>query len=477
MPLVMRKLPNQDLYRVYNPKTKEIHSYGTTLENAKKQITLLNMIDAGVTLQPLKKVAPKELNDGGVYKKEGEGIETDLFFDNKNKFVSLPEINSVKVELPTYMYKRLPNIKGKSPPYRYRLVNPITATRSIASRKQEKSVDIQRKPIPQPVYQYEDSDELPKLSEFSPEDQEKIQEYYKQVESNEKKDRDKIEEQPAKNLPRGFPVTMYKTAKRLGFKETNEKVYQKKQVAVKPPKEPKLPSEKKPKGRPKKEKKIVVKEDENVIVNPQIITKDGEDPFAQLTEENVSSRASSKKGSKSSTKSLSELSSLSSLAKESESSISTAKSSNKSKAPSVKSESSISTASSGDVAGIDPNAYFANLEKKYGRGIENKISNKSIGMNSWVQYVKDYAAKNGMKYNEALKDPACKAGYKKGGAVCMGKGLVSDVKKAVKSVGKKVGLGIVDEAAAKGYADQVLIADAYNQTQLGSNAHKRYISL
>jgi hypothetical protein len=123
------------------------------------------------------------------------------------------------------------------------------------------------------------------------------------------------------------------------------------------------------------------------------------------------------------------------------------------------------------LAGIDPNAYFANLEKKYGRGIENKISNKSIGMNSWVQYVKDYAAKNGMKYNEALKDPACKAGYKKGN------GLVSDVKKAVKSVGKKVGLGIIDEAAAKGYADQVLIADAYNQTQLGSNAHKRYISL
>ena len=52
MPYVMRKLPKQDLYRVYNAKTKEVHSYGTTLENAKKQITLLNMIDTGV---PLKK--------------------------------------------------------------------------------------------------------------------------------------------------------------------------------------------------------------------------------------------------------------------------------------------------------------------------------------------------------------------------------------------------------------------------------------
>jgi hypothetical protein len=69
-----------------------------------------------------------------------------------------------------------------------------------------------------------------------------------------------------------------------------------------------------------------------------------------------------------------------------------------------------------------------------------------------------------MKYNEALKDPACKAGYKSGS------GLVSDVKSAVKTAARKVGLGIVDESA-----DQVLIADAYNQKNLG--AQKKYISL
>lgn len=50
MPYSIRKLPNKDLYRVYNTKTKEIHSYGTTLENAKKQIKLLHMVDAGVPL-------------------------------------------------------------------------------------------------------------------------------------------------------------------------------------------------------------------------------------------------------------------------------------------------------------------------------------------------------------------------------------------------------------------------------------------
>ena len=60
MPYTIRKLPNQNLYRVYNSVTKEIHSYATTLENAKKQVKLLHMIDAGVPLQPSKNVTLKE---------------------------------------------------------------------------------------------------------------------------------------------------------------------------------------------------------------------------------------------------------------------------------------------------------------------------------------------------------------------------------------------------------------------------------
>ena len=103
-------------------------------------------------------------------------------------------------------------------------------------------------------------------------------------------------------------------------------------------------------------------------------------------------------------------------------------------------------------------------------------------MNPWISYVKEYASKKGISYRDALRDPKCKAGYKKGG--CCGSGLVSDVKKVVKSasanassIKKKIGLGIVDEAAAKGYADQSLIANVYNQSQLGANAHKKYVSL
>lgn len=34
-------------------------------------------------------------------------------------------------------------------------------------------------------------------------------------------------------------------------------------------------------------------------------------------------------------------------------------------------------------------------------------------MNSWIQHVKQYAAKHKMSYRDALKHPGCKSSYKK----------------------------------------------------------------
>jgi hypothetical protein len=34
--------------------------------------------------------------------------------------------------------------------------------------------------------------------------------------------------------------------------------------------------------------------------------------------------------------------------------------------------------------------------------------------NKWIQHVQSYASKNGINYRDALKDPKCKAAYKKG---------------------------------------------------------------
>ena len=97
------------------------------------------------------------------------------------------------------------------------------------------------------------------------------------------------------------------------------------------------------------------------------------------------------------------------------------------------------------------------FNKKFGLGIKNNISinNKSMA-NNWISYVKEYAAKNGMSYRDALRDPKCKAGYKKGGAVI------------------KKGRGVIDESE---FADQALLGVAYNDSELGANAGRKFISL
>ena len=50
--------------------------------------------------------------------------------------------------------------------------------------------------------------------------------------------------------------------------------------------------------------------------------------------------------------------------------------------------------------------------------------------NSWITFVKAYAAKNDMKYNEAMKDPKLKVEYNKSKDTSKGK------KGAVKTTGK-----------------------------------------
>ena len=52
--------------------------------------------------------------------------------------------------------------------------------------------------------------------------------------------------------------------------------------------------------------------------------------------------------------------------------------------------------------------------------------------NNWINHVKQYSKNNNMKYNEAMKDPQCKASYKK-----KGKGIMDDGLNYVKNEGKK----------------------------------------
>jgi hypothetical protein len=417
MPYSIRKLPNQDLYRVYNTQTKAIHSYSTTLENAKKQVKLLHMVDAGVPLEkkgggmtdidktstgvmriklndaakkflndkliplitnttiritdsrqnsgvgrsqvfgvgnirgkgfgefknntrhpdlyrallifgmkivpdyipftaiqvnhnyktkkhidgnniglslavsfgdftggelvigksdyqtkehpvifngaltehfnrPIKGDryslvffinAPKKYSDAEVYNlhnkivskiklMKGEGIiggsiETDKF--DRDGIVSLPQFRSITINLPTYMYKRLPDIKGKPPPYRYRLVVPITSSRILSSRKNAVSLNINQKPISKSkITIFRVEDEEPKLSDFSPADQLKIEAYYDKVKANETKTLDRIGNDEYEIKQRGKPLPCSNAVAKVVAKPVPKQKEQKKKMIL-----------------------------------------------------------------------------------------------------------------------------------------------------------------------------------------------------------------------------------------------------
>ena len=72
--------------------------------------------------------------------------------------------------------------------------------------------------------------------------------------------------------------------------------------------------------------------------------------------------------------------------------------------------------------------------------------------NPWIEHVKAFAEKNGLKYNESLKHSDCKASYKKSGAG-------DDLK-------KKKGKGIIDQMGQQ----QAIVAFKDNELGLGANA-------
>jgi len=72
---------------------------------------------------------------------------------------------------------------------------------------------------------------------------------------------------------------------------------------------------------------------------------------------------------------------------------------------------------SGISKGLDTVAKGADIASKFGllkgKGKSKHGGIQTGGANKWVMHVKAFANKHGMKYNEALKDPRCKASYKK----------------------------------------------------------------
>lgn len=223
--------------------------------------------------------------------KTGGSVETDAF--ETEGIVSLPEFASVKVDMPTYMVKRMPDIKGKPPPYRYKLVIPITQERNLSSRKNETSIVLSQKPISE-VAVREPNVVRPKLEEFSPTDRMRIQAYYENVKANERNDLEDIAEDAFDVVTRGLPCYLYKNCEKQGLNyEENER----KEKPAKKPKTPKPPKQKK--GRPKKV--VTVAEPDDLFADLGSLSL-GSDPFASVAKSGTpsvtSDLTSTSKGSK-----------------------------------------------------------------------------------------------------------------------------------------------------------------------------------
>jgi hypothetical protein len=205
----------------------------------------------------------------GQTKKEGGSVETDAF--ETEGIVSLPEFASVKVDMPTYMVKRMPDIKGKPPPYRYKLVIPITQERNLSSRKSETSIVLSQKPISE-VAVREPNVVRPKLEEFSPSDRLLIQGYYERVKANERNDLEDIAEDAFEVVTRGLPCFLYKNCEKGGYDYGEN---ERKEKPAKKPKTPKPPKGKK--GRPKKV--VAIAEPDDLFAGLQDYSSLASDPF------------------------------------------------------------------------------------------------------------------------------------------------------------------------------------------------------
>jgi hypothetical protein len=134
---------------------------------------------------------------------------------------------------------------------RWRLANPLTEIRTLATRKGEPSVNVVRQADADETefIKGDGGEEKPTLSEFSQRDQNKLIKYFRSIWEGDADD----EALPTRNKPRGFPAVLYKNAKKAGYKETKSKVYRKNDLKPK-----KLPEYKIPAGRPRTGRRIVL---------------------------------------------------------------------------------------------------------------------------------------------------------------------------------------------------------------------------
>jgi hypothetical protein len=166
MPYTIRKIRGKPLYKVMNSKTKEIHSQGSTLEKAKAQVRLLENLPENT----------------------GEGLPL-IAFTSKDEepTILLPMLNDIVLEVPKYFIYQVYPKKLKQNERRFKLFIPTTNTNKLSSRLKKSSIEVKAIDNDE-IKLHEHKDNViqipPKLSEFSKQDQNKLKDYFLNVENN-----------------------------------------------------------------------------------------------------------------------------------------------------------------------------------------------------------------------------------------------------------------------------------------------------
>jgi hypothetical protein len=179
---------------------------------------------------------------------------------DRNVKVDLPTFGEHTLVIPPFFIVKRKVKKGdyyNRAGIRWRLANPLTEIRTLATRKGKPSVNIVRQADADEIQtQYTGEEEKPTIDQFSQRDQNKLIKYFRAIWEGDADD----EPLSTKNKPRGFPAVLYKNAEKAGYKETKNKVYRKNDLKPK-----KVAEFKKPAGRPRRGRRIVLvgEEDED----------------------------------------------------------------------------------------------------------------------------------------------------------------------------------------------------------------------
>jgi hypothetical protein len=454
-------------YPVYRP-TKRI-SKDTPLtadeidpEQLKEQIKLKQQIQGNKNL-------PKFMKGSG------------LIVDDYTKQVNLPYTQDIEAQLPPFMIRK----NNKKVGYNYKLVNPLTKERNLSQRGKALNVGVARRIIPKArMAVYEADFPQPNLRDFSPADRALLEKYDglmdNYIDEFKNKDYRSIPEVGFKNETRGLPCKLPANCAKRGHKK-GEKQHRgfdnidgddNKRIPI-----DEWNARKGKRGRPKKVKDAPsVQQEEEEQDQP---ADDGGIEFDIQEDEPEEPKTRGRKKKYATAEEAK-------AAKKAQTLISNKRQKEKQKAE---------------------RAQISMEDRDVGLGLansmENKISSNNKMPNKWVEHTRAFAKKNGISYSDALKHSGNKASYGKGmksdsdgdvnididvgenhtnrkGKYKMGGAspFTTQPGKITTQNGRKVvpypkyGFGL--DGGRENDKQEAVI---YNESQLGANAGKRFISL